>query len=147
MTMWKKVRLVAAWLAGAYLARMMVQMGWVKFDPDGFWTAAFERWGYPVWLRQLVGAIEVGGGIAMIIPWIASWGGLAVAVVMGGAWVTRAGDGRWVDVAWITVYMLGCLWVAFEWWSWRRPRLPSSSDPVDASPTGSEPAQRSETPG
>jgi hypothetical protein len=43
--------MVGAWLVGLYLARMYVEMGWVKFDPDGFWTEAFESWGYPVWLR------------------------------------------------------------------------------------------------
>lgn len=123
MTMWKKARLAGAWLAGAYLGWMFVQMGWVKFDPEGFWTPAFERWGYPAWLRVLVGAVEVGGGVALIIPWVASWGGIAVAVVMGGAWLTRAGDGRWVDVAWITVYALACLWIAWEWWGWRKPEL------------------------
>ncbi len=41
----KRARLVAAWVAGAYLGWMYVEMGWVKFDPDGFWRPAFERWG------------------------------------------------------------------------------------------------------
>jgi len=37
---------------------MYVRNGWMKFDPQGFWTAPFERWGYPVWLRLAVGMIE-----------------------------------------------------------------------------------------
>jgi len=40
-----------------------------------------------------------------------------------GAWVTRMGDGRFVDVAWISLYLAGLLWIAFEWWPYRRPRL------------------------
>ena len=122
MTTVKKARLVIAWVAGLYLASMFVSQGIPKFDPNGFWTEPFERWGYPAWLRVLVGGIEVAGGIALIIPWVASWGGLAIAVVMGGAWVTRAGGGWWVDVAWITVYLLAALWVAWEWWGWRKPK-------------------------
>lgn len=55
----KRARLAAAWLLGLYLADIFVRMGWIKFDPEGFWTAAFERWGYPTWLRIAVGAIEV----------------------------------------------------------------------------------------
>jgi len=119
----KKLRLVAAWCLGAYLARMYVKMGWVKFDASGFWTAAFERWGYPVWLRWLVGAIEVAGGILLLVPWIASYAALAVSVVMVGALVTRLQDARYVDVAWIFIYLVGLLWIAFEWWPYRRPRL------------------------
>ncbi len=125
---WKRARLAASWLVALYMTQLVVPMGVVKFDPDGFWTAAFDRWGYPVWFRLLVGAIETAGGVMLVIPWLASWGGLAVTAVMVGAWVTRANDGRWVDVAYITAYAAACGWIAFEWWGWRRPRWPASGD-------------------
>jgi len=121
---WRRARLAGAWLAGLYLARLYVQMGWVKFDPEGFWTAAFARWGYPAWLRIGVGVAEVAGGIALAIPWVASYGAILVAMVMIGAWVTRANDGRWTDVLWISTYLVALAWIAFEWWS-RRLRLPA----------------------
>ena len=132
MTTVKKIRLVVAWVVGLYLASMFVSQGMPKFDPNGFWTEPFERWGYPSWLRVVVGGIEVVGGIALIIPWIASWGGVAIAVVMGGAWVTRAGDGRWVDVAWITLYLVAALWIAWEWWGWRKPEVPKGAAPAES---------------
>ncbi len=119
---WKRIRLAAAWLVGLYLAFMYVRMGWTKFDPEGFFTPAFERWGYPEWLRIVVGAVETAGGFAILIPWVASWGGLALAGVMVGAWATRLNDGNVVDVAWITAYLLALIWIAWEWWGWRRPR-------------------------
>lgn len=122
MTLSKRLRLMAAWGLGVYLAQMFVPMGWVKFDSDGFWTAAFERWGYPIWMRWLVGAIEVAGGILLLVPWVASYAALAVGVVMLGALVTRLGDARYVDVAWISGYLAGLLWIAFEWWSYRWPK-------------------------
>ncbi|MBK9692613.1 MAG: DoxX family protein [Gemmatimonadetes bacterium] len=115
----RQARWVAAWLAGAWLARMFVEMGWVKFFADGFWTEAFARWGYPPWLRILVGLGEVAGGLALLVPWIASYGALTLIVVMLGAWGTRALDGRWTDVGWITVYVAVLAWIAAEWWSWR----------------------------
>ena len=118
----RTARLVAAWLVGAYLAWMYVNQGLVKFDPDGFWTPAFERWGYPSWLRLAVGSIETAGGVMLVIPWLASYGAVGLGVVMVGAWVTRLSDGRMVDVAWLTVFLAALLWIAFEWWSWRRPR-------------------------
>jgi hypothetical protein len=64
LTTLKKVRLLAAWCLGAYVAHMYMRMGWVKFDPAGFWTAPFERWGYPVWLRyysRFFGSRSSGG--------------------------------------------------------------------------------------
>ncbi len=36
LTTVKKVRLIAAWCLGLYLAHMYVTMGWIKFDPNGF---------------------------------------------------------------------------------------------------------------
>jgi uncharacterized membrane protein YphA (DoxX/SURF4 family) len=82
----KRIRLVAAWCLGVYFAWLYVRMGWVKFDTEGFWTAAFRRWGYPTWLRELVGAIEVAGGALLLIPWVASYAAVAVGVVMVGHW-------------------------------------------------------------
>lgn len=120
---WKRLRLVLSYLAALYLARMYLGMGWVKFDPEGFWTGAFERWGYPVWLRLAVGAAEVGGAILLILPWTASYGAGLLLAVMLGAWVTRLVDGRMVDVAWITLYMAALTWIGWEWWSKRwKPR-------------------------
>ena len=119
----QRARLVAAWIAGAYLAWMYVEMGWVKFDPEGFWTPAFERWGYPTWLRLLVGFIETAGGVMLVIPWLASYGATGLALVMIGAWITRLNDGRLVDVGWLTIYLTVLAWIAFEWWGWRRPLL------------------------
>jgi uncharacterized membrane protein YphA (DoxX/SURF4 family) len=115
----RNARRAGAWLAGLYLGWMYVQMGWIKFDPAGFWTVAFERWDYPSWLRILVGVIEVTGGVMLVVPWLASYGAPALVVVMLGAWATRAHGGQWVDVAWITVYLLGLLWIAVEWWDLR----------------------------
>lgn len=132
LTNLKRVRLVVAWCLGLYLANMYVRMGWIKFDPHGFWTPAFERWGYPVWLRWLVGVVEVGGGVLLLVPWVASYAALAVSVVMTGAWVTRFRDARFVDVAWITVYVAALWWIAFEWWPFRRPRLDRQRPSRDA---------------
>jgi uncharacterized membrane protein YphA (DoxX/SURF4 family) len=120
---WLWLRRGLALALGAYFGLMFVRMGWIKFDPNGFWTKAFERWGYPVWLRIAVGVVETAGGVALVVPWVATYGGVGLAVVMAGAWFTRFHDGRMVDVAWITTYFLGVVWIAYEWRSVRlRPR-------------------------
>src|SRR5260370_30284868 len=109
--LFKTIRLVGAWCVGLYLARLYVAMGWIKFDPNGFWTPSFQRWGYPAWLRLLVGGIEVAGGVLILVPWVASYAAVAVAVVMAGAWGTRFRGGRVVDVAWIRRYLLPFCWI------------------------------------
>lgn len=128
------LRLIAAWLAAAYLAWTVVPMGWVKFDPDGFWTPAFERWGYPGWLRILVGAIEVGAGIGVLVPRLAAYSAAALAVVLAGAWLTRFNDGRFTDVAWLSLY-LGLLgWIILEFRG-RRWRFRATAPPRRALPS------------
>jgi len=57
--------------------------------------------------------VEVVGGAMLIVPWTATVGALAVAGVMGGAWITRFLDERYVDVAWISGYVVALLWVMF----------------------------------
>jgi hypothetical protein len=43
--------------------------------------------------------------------------------VMFGALATRLKDARYVDVAWIAAYVIGLMWIALEWWPYRRPRF------------------------
>jgi uncharacterized membrane protein YphA (DoxX/SURF4 family) len=95
-------------------------MGWEKFDPDGFWTAAFERLGYPAWLRVLVGGIEVVAGVGLLVPRLATYAAGALSIVLVGAWLTRFTDGRFTDVAWLSVYLALAGWIAIEFRGSRR---------------------------
>ena len=131
---WIHIRRVLALLAGLYLARIFIRNGWAKFDPEGFWAAPFERWGYPVWFRLLVGVIETAGGVLILIPWTATYAGVAVAAVMAGAFYTRFGSGFPEDLMWIALYAIALLWIAFEWRSFRWPRFDKRAiDPKDDS--------------
>ena len=121
--MWKRrLRIALVVLVGLSLASVYVTVGLAKFSPDGFWTPAFERWGYPVWFRIAIGVIETVGGVMILIPWVASYGSLALIPVMIGAAVTRAGDEGFLDVASLGIYIVLLAWVAYEWWGWRWPK-------------------------
>ena len=122
----KRIRLALALAVGVYLITVFFHNGIDKFDPRGFWAEPFERWGYPVWLRWLVGALESGGSVMLVIPWLAAWGGLATAIAMAGALYTRLPSGHWEDVAWITLWLASSLWIAWEWREWRWPRRKSA---------------------
>lgn len=115
----RKIRLAVAWVATAYLAWLIVPMGLVKFDPDGFWTSAFERWGYPGWLRLAVGVLEAGGGILLLVPRTSAYAAVALVMVMTGAAITRFGDDRMADVLWILAYSVALSWIALEYWPLR----------------------------
>lgn len=119
MTIPRRVRLGAAGLLGVYFTYLYVRMGWGKFDEEAWWATAFAGWGYPAWFRVLVGVVEVVAGATLIIPWLASYGAIALCVVMLGAWWTLALEHRWGDVAWVTAYALGLAWIACEWWGLR----------------------------
>jgi uncharacterized membrane protein YphA (DoxX/SURF4 family) len=114
-----RLRFVAAWLVSLYFTQLFLRMGWGKFGNDGFWTTAFAAWGYPAWFRILVGAVEVTAGVALLVPATASYGAIALAVVMMGAWSTLAHDLRWRDMATVAVYGALLGWIATVWWSSR----------------------------
>lgn len=114
-----RVRAALAWLLGLYLAQLYLRMGWGKFGGDTGWNAAFTAWGYPAWFRVVVGVIEVGAGVALLVPPLASYAALALAVVMMGAWSTLAHDLRWRDMALVAVYGLMLGWIASIRWQAR----------------------------
>jgi uncharacterized membrane protein YphA (DoxX/SURF4 family) len=119
VTALRRARLAAAWLLGLWLATLYVRAGWGKFAAEGFWADAFRYWGYPSWFRLLVGVVEVVCGVALVVPWVASYSALALSLVMAGAWGTLAHAGRWADLPWVTAYVAALSWIVYEWW-WRR---------------------------
>ncbi len=108
-------RLGLSWLLGAWFAHLYVTTGWAKFDPASIWTALFEHWGFPPSFRILIGAIEVASGVALLFPWVTTYGAVALILVMMGATGSLASDARWHDVATVTMYAAGLAWVGWEW--------------------------------
>lgn len=116
-----KVWMVFVWLVAVWLAVKFVPNGWDKFNPHGFWSAPFERWGYPVWFRWLVGIAEVGGGVAILVPRLAAYGAPVLFIVMVGAFVTRMGSGQVDDLIAIAIYAAAIALVGYQRWPvrWR----------------------------
>lgn len=117
-----KWRRVTAYVLGVLVALVFISQGLMKFDPDGFWTPAFERWGYPVWFRYLIGVLETVGGALLLVPRTATYGAGVLLPVMVGAFITRLRDGRPADLVAVVVYMTLLLWFAYEWRDRRWPR-------------------------
>jgi len=71
------------------LATFFLLAGSIKLDPSPEAVVRFVRWGYPEWFLYLVGAMEMGGAIALLIPRVAGVGALLLGVIMVGATLTH----------------------------------------------------------
>lgn len=84
----KYVRTGVTWLLQLLLAVLMAGPGSQKFT-GSTWERMFRVWGYPDGFYLVIGAIEVVGGIGLLVPKIASYSALMLAVVMAGAAATH----------------------------------------------------------
>jgi uncharacterized membrane protein YphA (DoxX/SURF4 family) len=76
------------WFVTAAVALGIGFAGFGKFGRPEMWGPLFAGWGYPHWFMCLVGAVELGGAIALLIPPIAAYAALLLAAVMLGAFIT-----------------------------------------------------------
>lgn len=76
------------WLLTILLAVLMAGPGSQKFTGNT-WERMFRQWGYPDGFYLVIGAIEVAGGIGLLIPKLASYSALVLIVVMIGAAATQ----------------------------------------------------------
>ncbi len=87
---------VAFWVLKLMLAGVFVLVGIQKLVGGEAWVRIFEMARYPDWFRTVVGVIETVGGLALLIPGLAAYAAIALAVVMFGATFTQlvSGGGR-----------------------------------------------------
>jgi uncharacterized membrane protein YphA (DoxX/SURF4 family) len=116
---WKRhLALAAVWLASALLALMFVRAGWMKFPETGLWARAFAGWGFPAWFRVLVGAVEVAGGLLLLVPRTAVYAALALGLIMLGGMGTHVVHGQPAHISHEVVPLAALLFVV-----WLRRRL------------------------
>lgn len=96
---------ILVWVMSLWFAYKLIDNGVQKLDPEGFWTSAFEKWGYPVWFRIFIGVLEVVGGVLLIIPRVRIFGGLILCMVMLGALSTRLVFGTGYEDALYLLFM------------------------------------------
>ena len=72
---------ILTWL----LALLFIAGGIPKILNLGNFDAEFIRFGYSSGFRLLIGVLEVGGGLALLVPGLALLGGALLLVIMVGA--------------------------------------------------------------
>jgi putative oxidoreductase len=81
----------AAWAISIPLALFFVAQGLLKFwgPASGHWADRFAGWGYPAGSHYVVGAIEILGALALLLPRIRIFAAGALILVMAGAFCTH----------------------------------------------------------
>ena len=72
------------WLLTILGGLAMFSAGLSKFLSTN-WQVRFTGWGYPAWFALVIGALEIGGAIALFIPRLALYAAMLLAAIMVGA--------------------------------------------------------------
>jgi uncharacterized membrane protein YphA (DoxX/SURF4 family) len=107
-----RVKAVATWALQILVGLMLILVGVMKFrDPS--WVQNFARWGYPNGFYMVVGVLEAAGGVAVLIPSLASYGALLVMGIMCAASLTGLVHGEMKWVAPPIFYLVCCAAIAW----------------------------------
>jgi putative oxidoreductase len=86
---WPRVKVAFVWILQVLSAAMFLFAGTHKLTSDPAMVQAFAVIGVGQWFRYLTGAIEVVSAVLLLIPSLALFGALALAVTMVGAVITH----------------------------------------------------------
>jgi uncharacterized membrane protein YphA (DoxX/SURF4 family) len=86
MATWK---LVLLWMLTVFLTVIFLTAGGTKLAGLPVQADNFARWGYPGWFMYVVGVMEAGGAIALLIPRLAGLAALVLCGTMVGATLTH----------------------------------------------------------
>ena len=89
-----RIKSIAIWVLRILLAAIFALQGIVKLTSSPGWVSRFKAWGYPDNFYLLVGAIELAGAVALLIPRLAVFGALTLLGVMIGATITHLVHGE-----------------------------------------------------
>lgn len=80
-----KTATVLSWLLQVAAAAIFIMAGSKKLMADPMMVEVFAKVGLGQWFRILTGVLEVGGGLALLVPRLAAGSTAMLAVVMVGA--------------------------------------------------------------
>lgn len=93
MTKGQIAKAIVLWIVAVFLALVCLRSGLMKMpgmSGEVFWIRDFQRWGYPDWLRVVVGVAELISAALLLIPRLAGYGAIIFGIVMLGAIFTHA---------------------------------------------------------
>ena len=85
---------IAIWAPSVLLGLLFIMQGVMKLSGMPAWIDRFRGYGYPDNFVFVVGAAELLGGVILLVPRVARFGGALLGVVMLGAAATHAAQGE-----------------------------------------------------
>ena len=85
----KYLKTGSKWLLQVPLAFLMIGPGGVAKFTSPNWERMFRVWGSPDGVYMVIGAVELVGGILLLVPRLASYSAMVLMVVMAGASATQ----------------------------------------------------------
>lgn len=111
--------LIILWLFTLLGMAQMVDAGLGKFQHMEGWKFWFGKWGYPSWFSLVIGALEILGGLLVLIPKVSSYAAGMLIVILLSAFFTLLFNESdlslidpWIGIVILLVPLLG----------WRRKR-------------------------
>ena len=97
---------VLVWAATIFLAFIFIMSGIAKLTAIEVWQERFvEQWGVPGWMVPITAVMEVIGGLLILAPKLAMYGGGLIVFVMIGAAGSHAMAGEWPNAG-FTLFLL-----------------------------------------
>ena len=84
-----RVAFIALWGIQVVLAGMFLLAGGSKLAGAAAMVALFDAVGVGQWFRYVTGGIEVVSAVALLVPWLAPFGAVALVATMIGAVATH----------------------------------------------------------
>ena len=78
---------VGLWIVNILSAAAFVAIGLGKFSGP-VWRRNFEHWGYPDGFYMVIGALEVIGGVLLLVPKLSSYAAAMLGVILVAAAAT-----------------------------------------------------------
>jgi uncharacterized membrane protein YphA (DoxX/SURF4 family) len=95
----QRVRNIVGWILAILLGLEFLVAGCMKFIDNPVMVEMFNRVGLGQWFRYFTGALEIIGGVGVLIPRFSRQAALLLAVIMLGAVIaqlTRIHEGAWI---------------------------------------------------
>ena len=118
------LKAIGVWVLTVPVALVFVMVGTAKLRGSAPWPNYFDAWGYAVWFRMLIGVLQAGCGLLLLIPPLAAYGAGILVAVMTGAVFTELTNEIGFGARTPTIYILVLL-ALFMIRRSRRLRLPS----------------------
>ena len=82
-------KLIALWVLRVAAAALFLFAGYSKLTGQPMMIETFDKVGVGQWFRYVTGILEVGGGVAVLIPAVSAWAAGLLLLVDIGAFLAQ----------------------------------------------------------